>query len=542
MDHDIATSASRQPGPQLLDLPNEVILLILLQPDLPSDALLFLSMLSTRLHHLALPIYFERHGIDDPVQKAEFTILDSRRDPLSALQMALFVPAIANISCALPHYQTSTVHPLFPHIRRFRTLIARLTSVSKVTLVLDTPDSICGVVGDGIETWASEFGELLNIILKRGCTSLVLRYGMFFSQAYELRPARLGARPVNAFWSAVRHMLSDSSVTPSEEWGIFQVSSNANATPMELDSEGRTSSTLTHFKIESSMPLLPPCFSWSLSALQHSPIACLEFVGVTLPTKIWSAVLPCIASLVPTLTELNLSDLYGISGSDILLFLAKLPRLIVLTIGYTEYSRHVQSSCPDSGFLPVPKLYHLTTLRAPSTFVSHFLKKPLPSLTSLCISPRRLILGFRGMRHIGRSVSDIVRRLEKHKSAPTISLEILLGRESDVEMAVDLAVVPGDAELLTALRKITRLVIHSDPDVAVPALATLARWIALFPALLHVSLRVRAADAWATIANAQTISEQSPNVRWLELNGKLFDTENAARRPVIREISPFIGL
>jgi hypothetical protein len=53
----------------------------------------------------------------------------------------------------------------------------------------------------------------------------------------------------------------------------------------------------------------------------------------------------------------------------------------------------------------------------------------------------------------------------------------------------------------------------------------------LTSALLHVSLRVRGTaavaaahrDAWATLDSARAISEQNPNVRSLELDGKLFD-------------------
>ncbi|KAJ7498717.1 hypothetical protein FB451DRAFT_7458 [Mycena latifolia] len=521
---------------QLLDLPDELLLLIL--EHLDPNALLYLAMLSRRLHYISLPMYFMHYGMDNPAEKAEFTMLDSRRDPLTALQMALFIPAITHLSCSWPHYETS-VHLLFPHIRRLRVLFARLAFVRKVTLVLDTPGGFYDTSGDDIETWTLEFGELLNTILKRGCTALTLRYGRFFTQSYQLRHAPLLARPVNAFRNAVRNILPDTaSAMPSDGWELLQL--GQPHAPMELNLEGCASSALVHFNIESSMLFLPPCFNWSLSALRHSPISCLEFIGILLPTRIWSVVLPPIASVVSALTELNLSNLYGISGMDILLFLAKLPRLKILTIGYTEYSRSIQSSFPDSG--PIPQLHELINLHAPSTFISHMLKKKsMPSVESLCITPRKLILGFRGMRHIAQSVSAIVRRLEKYKLAPEVSLEIHRGKDSDTEMAADLRLVPGE-DLIKSLRAITRLIVYSDSDMTAVELGTLARWIARFPALLHVSLRVRGAahgEAWATVDNARRISEQNPNIRSLELNGTLFDAENAMKP---REIPPFIGV
>ncbi|KAJ7368526.1 hypothetical protein DFH08DRAFT_831623 [Mycena albidolilacea] len=514
---------------QLLDLPNELILLILGRPDLPSEALLSLSMLCRRLHNLALPLFFEIHGMEDPAQNAKVTMLDGGRDGVSALQMSLFIPAITKLYCSLPHYDT--IPPLFSHIRRLRVLVARLAFVREVTILLDTPGSFCGASGDGVETWALEFEELLNAILKRGCTSLTLRYGRFFSEAYQLRPTPILARPVHAFRNAVRHILPDSSSRePGDAWAVWQKTADAGTTVwMELDAEGCSASTLTHFRVESSILLIPPCFSWFISALRHSLITNLEFSGVTLPHQIWAAVLPPIAALVPALTTLTLSNLYGISGTDILLFLAKLPRLTSLTVGYTEYSRHVQSSYPESGL--IPKLLQLTHLHAPSTFICHLLRKKssLPNLETLCITPRRLIMaiGLRGVRHIGRSVSDIAHRLEKHGLSPVLSLEIQRGCDSDAEMAEDLALVPGE-ELVRSLSAITRLIVYNESsDLTARELETLARWISRFPALLHVSLRVRGTaahrDAWATLDSARTISEQNPNVRSLELDGKLFD-------------------
>ncbi|KAJ6515677.1 hypothetical protein C8R45DRAFT_215664 [Mycena sanguinolenta] len=520
------TDAPIQPLPaQLLDLPNELVLLILGHLSESSDALLAISMLCQRLHHLALPIYFAVHGMDPP-QNANVTMRHGGKDGISALQMALFIPSITKFFCSLPHYET--VRSLLPDIRRLRALIARLAFIREATLVLDTQNSLCGADGDGVEAWALEFAGLLNTILKRSCTTLTLRHGRV-SYGCHLRPNPLINRPVNAFRNAVHHMLPSAGRSDAHE--VWQT--EAGMAVMELDAEARSASTLTHFRIESAVLFLPPCFSWLLDAFRHSPLTTLEIIGVTLMHKIWSAVLPPIALLVPTLTSLTLSNLYGISGIDILLFLAKLPRLKNLTIGYTEYSRHIQSSYPDSG--PIPKLPELTHLHAPSTFICHLLQKKsaLPSLQAVSITPRKPIMavGHRIMRHIGRSVSDIVRRLQKYGLAPVLTLEIHRGRDSHSEMAADLALVPKE-ELIKALRAITHLIVYSESsDMTAPELQTLARWIARFPALLHVSLRVRGAaqeaqDTLATLDNVRVISKQNPNVRSFELNGKLFEAGN----------------
>ncbi|KAJ7178940.1 hypothetical protein C8R46DRAFT_1187447 [Mycena filopes] len=528
---------------QFLDLPNEVVLLILGHPDLPSESLLCLSMLCRRLHHLSLSIYFDIHGLRDPTQSVDITMVDSRRDPLAALQMALFVPAVVELSCSLPHFQTS-IWPLFPHIRRLRACIGRLAFVHKVTLVLDKPNSSrFSAAEEGVDVWSIEFGQLLNTILQKRCTSLTLRYGKFYCDLVEMRPtaSRLVARPAHALRSVVRHILPDAQGAGPNAWDLSVAGSTAELS-MDLDLQGHSTSALAHLKIESSMLLLPPCLGWTLAALQYSPITTLELVGLTLPTKVWSAVLPFIPNLVPNLTELNLSILSGISGIDILLFVAKLPRLQILTIGYTEYSRLIQSACPDSG--PIPKLPELTHLHAPSPFIRHFLrKKYMPRLTALCISPRRPIIasGLR-LRHIVGPVSEILRRLEKHDLAPEVSLELQCGRESDAEMAADLAGLAPEEDALHALRAITRLIVGSNFEMTTPELGTLARWIARFPNLVHVSLRVRSA-AEATLDDARAIFEQNANVVSLELNGKLFDARNIPKpKPVAPEIPPYIGV
>ncbi|KAJ6598844.1 hypothetical protein DFH09DRAFT_16659 [Mycena vulgaris] len=513
---------------QLLDLPNEVILPILCHLD--TDALLYLAILCRRLHYIALPLYFTRVGMDDPTQNATFDVLDSRRDALSALQMALFIPAITELSCSFPHYETS-IHHIFPHIRRLRFLLTRLAFVRKVTLILDTPGSHYSVSHRGVKTWVLEFGELLNTLLKRGCNSLTVSYGNFFCQGYDLYSTSLVTRPVSVFQKAVRHIIPGSpSGMQSEGWEISaQRRAHPGVPPMELDSESRSSSALTHFKmLGSPIPLLPPCLSWTLSALRHSPITSLELAGISLPGATWSAVLRPIANLVPALTELTLSYLErqcgytdGLSGADILLFLAKLPRLKSLTI---NVSRYKTSWFPDSG--PMPKLPELTHLHAPSSFMHVLKKQSLQNMESLYITLP--VLPSRDMPYIGRPALEIFHRLNKYRLAPTISLEIIYAPWISSRIAADLGLVPGE-DLMKALRAITRLIIYSDHYVTAPEVETLALWIARFPALVHVSLRVRgpAHDAaLASIENARVISEQNPNVRSFELNGELFNSED----------------
>ncbi|KAK7054235.1 hypothetical protein R3P38DRAFT_2856033 [Favolaschia claudopus] len=524
---------------KLLDLPNELLLLIFRHPDIPFGTLLFLSMLCRRLNYLALSIFLETCGMQEPTQKVNATMFWNRIDGVSALRLALFIPSIDTLSCSLPSCETFDC--LFLHIRRLRLLIERLEFVRTVTLDLKTPDVVWDLDETVPRSWALEFGDLLNMIVKRGCTSLTIRHGHFFHELYQLRPISFVSRPVNALRNAVRHILPKVVHTASSDiWQFWQPFAHIGKDLMELDLEGRSMSRLAHLRIGSATLLIPPSLGWTLSALRHSPITAFEICGVTLMHEDWATVLPLLAAAIPNLTSLTLSNLCGVSGADILLFLAKLQHLKICTVRHTEYNSLVQSAYPDSA--PTATLPSLTRLHAPSTLILHLLRKrpSLPNLTHLCMTPHRLIMtrsDLSTMRHIGHSLSQVVARLKKCKLSPELSLEVDCARQ---EMPMGVAqTYPLGEEMIKPFRAITRLIISGTradfPDSGAE-LEVLERWIAWCPALVHVSISRVSDDIqkddndWATLERARTITERHPTVQSLELNGKVFDNFHTRRK------------
>ncbi|KAF7332110.1 hypothetical protein MKEN_00091700 [Mycena kentingensis (nom. inval.)] len=509
------------PGVQLLDLPNE--LLIAIFEHIPPRSLLALPQLCRRLHYCSLPIYFSQLGMKDVSESAEAFIRQDGIDTLFALQIALFLSQIARLSIHLPAAgegnEGNAARDLTRHVSRIASLISKLNSVRELTIVWS--DDLIAVEDLNASGIAASLEIILNTALERGCSLLSMRNGQFFSIGPNtLRPSGT----INAVRTATQKILPMGE--RGESWKDARIGRLADSTvhSLRFNLHGKRP-VLTRFNIESTLLVLPPTVHWTLSAMRYSPILTLELRGLSLTTRQWIALLPLIADLVPDLSSLTLEDLHGIPGTEILLFLSKLPRLKWLQIGYTEYD-HAQSSCPDSS--PIPRLNHLEYLHAPSSFITHFLKKRsrMPNLKSLTVTPRKLITGYRGLRHIRQFLCDIARRLRKLKMSPEVCLEMSCGRYLDRDLRMDL-VEPLGEDLAKAVCTVSRLVVYLESElITEEELETLAKWIQRFSRLSHVALRRPRHSTntlrWATAETASALSNRISLVE-LELDGIVFD-------------------
>ncbi|KAF7301845.1 hypothetical protein MIND_00750300 [Mycena indigotica] len=519
---------------RLLDLPNELLLSILAELAHTPQELLSLPLLCHRLHFLALPMYFTSMGMGEPTQRAIVQMSNGNsRDSLDALQMASFITSIDNLCCSLPRNGPFEAAETVRHVARVSKLIHKLEFVHEVTIVWAPPNELMQSFEADKDTIACrplalEMEKLLNCVLEHGCTSLTLQGGMFF----PISPRTMRFGTIDAVRTATSKILPTAlSLGRNENWIDAQIErfTVEETATLKFDLNGKPS-YLSRLNINSSMFLLPPCINWTLSALRSSAISSVSLCGIFLPTKMWAVLLPLIASIIPNLAELSLADLHGLSGTDILVFLTRLPLLKSLAIGYTEYSRQVQSSCPDSA--PTPKLENLEHLHAPSTFIVHFLKKKstLPNLRTLCITPRKLILGYRGLRHIRQFITDIARRLEKHRISPEVTLEMRCGQDMDRDLTADI-VEPLGEELARSLRMVTRLVVFLElkpSKMSIAEMGTLARWINRFPGLMYVCLRFdldNAVEDGVMMDHVRTLSEQNPQVKSFHLNNEAYDPD-----------------
>ncbi|KAJ7675492.1 hypothetical protein B0H17DRAFT_833674, partial [Mycena rosella] len=359
----------------LLSLPNELLIIIFENPKFPVDHLCVLAVLCRRLHFLALPIYFARNGMPAPSKTAVVTLRDDGMDMLAALRMALFVSSVEDITCIFPHPSCTSIFPLLPHVGRFRKFISRFPSVKRVTLQLDSRNSMCNAVGDdaALRAWSSALGGLLNSLVERRCTELTVRYGGYLTQSYTLSAgsAVRQTKRVRRAMKAIKKMFRPRGTMAGKGWEFRRAPDQGRERGLtSISSTPSRARKLTSLHIQSAVLVTPPCLNWTLSALRHCPITSLSLSQISLDKKLWNASLSLIAKAGVHLTDISLSELEAISDVEILAFCACLSRLTSLNIGRNEQARGTPTKYENG---VVPEFRALARLTAPADFILYCL-------------------------------------------------------------------------------------------------------------------------------------------------------------------------
>ncbi|KAJ7064322.1 hypothetical protein C8F01DRAFT_1130980 [Mycena amicta] len=371
-------------GPQLLDFPDEILLVIIEYLD---SGLYALSRLSRRLHFLALPLYFSLHGMKDPSRQISFNLRNPRTgaDMLSALNSALYLTTISDLACKFKLSQSIAWY--LHDIERLTSFIARFPTVSVVSLTLvDMEHLESAAVNDEMRSlYRSKMGSLIDVILTKGCKSLSIR------GAPLARPA--GAEPA---WSA-----------------------ETRAMPLSKDVNQLHSFAFSHTGRLSHAGL-----RWMFSALRNSHVTALS---ISAPRDSESELLTLVGKVLPRLTQLTITHGGNHFPPTLLNLLSVLPLLEKLTL---------PRWCPlvsDASGLPAPQLMHLKHLTAPPTVVLHLigqspqqntLSNPLPALGTLV-----LLLGESNPFPDGWTAAAVLRAVKNRSSpisAEQTSLNIIL--------------------------------------------------------------------------------------------------------------------
>ena len=311
----------------MLDLPNEIIIFIL--EDLEDDELFSLTLLSRKLHQLALPIYLSRNGISSRPSSQLLLFDDWSNSILKALNVALFRPTLNSLLFTLLcHKHPDDLSRQFLMINR---LVGKVSTLHEASINFDTVNPLVRVKEEEIvmsrffgdieypnHGLAQQFGRELTVmmesILTSGCHSFTISHsGAYLPPSDEIKAVILanfyGLQFIKK--KVARLLRPFSSMFPR--------------------SYPTSTSALRTFNLHSPIALHPNVCRWTIDTLNNSNLTSLSISqNRSTETSVWSLVLPCIT--MSSLSHLSI-DLCSIKTADLFKFFRRHPLIENLFLG-----------------------------------------------------------------------------------------------------------------------------------------------------------------------------------------------------------------
>jgi hypothetical protein len=468
----MATSVSSnhvQRHTTFVDLPTELILLI--AQDLGNVDLVSLAVLCRRLHHIALPIYFKRHGVQDIRGNLKVAFVNGY---LPGLKVALSLDSAREMEFMFPN----SPH-LHRNMREAAHLITRFTKLDEVRL--NFWNLTCRQSGRSPQVANSQpditaltprFRELLDAIHAKSCTSFGVFHGrieMDPGQSFDLAREMKTTSNVNIITSLIRKANLGAK---GSDW-------------RSPEFPGPPLSSLRTFHFESDLLLLQPLLNWTFQTLARSSRSLVELSlrDLCLKTGDWAYLLPHIS--LPSLATLNLSTA-SLDFSDLVLFLKRHSHIRLLSLRGGQLCTGHETPEP----LPAGLFLALRRLRGPADYMVHLLRnnKHFPRLVDIDIRP--LKCSSYPEAHLARQNDALALVAKLVPASKRIRITIALFREILYPRSErPVPVVSENEENTRSLSNVSSLALYR-VDVAFtihrnPALV--ARWLALFPALRDVT-------------------------------------------------------
>jgi hypothetical protein len=456
-------------GPSLLDLATELLLIVFAH--LEDEDLLRISLLSTRLHHVALELYLSRHG---SYSETSVSLVGPPFRMLPALRMALFVQDLPLVS--LTFLTDWVAQGMLKGLER---LIRRVSCVKKIEIHCGYGRSIMRQ-REHLEAMEA----LLVALAGKACVELTMTgwYVRYPHDWTSKRPLSKKIRPVPCH-----------DLPPLTSLNAFHI---------------------RHCNISS-----PTLRTWTINSINLSPITSLTLHSVTFSSHSPSSEILRLLAL-PLLSHLYIySD--RLIFSDVVIFLGRHPRVTNLSLAGGVA---IISNSP----FPAEALPILSVLKAPPHFVNHILSSrgALPSLEAVVIDP-----DFPPMLHGEQSdldqhfggIEECFVHLASREDVTT--LRLILPPGSWAAHWLSEGSNPGQGER----RSIGRSLVHIttlEVDVCgcssfSPEMAPLfVRWLALFPALRYVtfdSFTFRQMSSNEQSAFADSIGEACSSMEAVEI-------------------------
>ncbi|KAJ7193541.1 hypothetical protein GGX14DRAFT_588482 [Mycena pura] len=368
----------------LLDFPDELLIAIF---EWLSEELFDLGLVSRRLNFLALPLFLVKQRIWDLSTRRCTINLSSyleARDPIAALTVTLSLPDVKEVRITTP--ELTYIYPLLNYLRRLIPIMQRMSVVESVSICFGVPrNRQPGEHHAFLQyRWCSLFAELLNVVVSKPCTRLIVRGSPYLF-------------PEATVWN---HRLEHSKrvvISPPQYTKIIS------------------------FSFEPSSLLSPVFLPWTTAVLQNSQITTL-CIYVTIRDYDFFQVL---ADTFPHLRCLEIRRLGTVSGplaeDRIFSLLSRLSELETLCI-LAPVVKTV-SLVPPSGS-PAPRLLQLKSLSATIPIINSLLTPgPLRSLHKLEIV---VPLTSPSIPSPEESIATLFEDLRRHGLAPAVTLALVL--------------------------------------------------------------------------------------------------------------------
>ena len=480
----------------LLHLPDELLLQII--DELHPDDLYTISMLCSRLHRLALPAYFSRHGITRPLDSTHdhLILAGAQLNALPGLQHAPFVKNIRCLSCEIGPVEFGD--ELGVIIRRLHRLVLNIDGLSDLTLDFDRCDLELLSLdedGDSAKSWVEACNRLLTTAVER-CTSLMLIHrevGEESSQVHLIEREAAKWRHIPSLFTRPFKALKR---------GLSRRASSFSPRPMPVKA-GRTSSNLKTLFLHATTFLLPPHSGWAFLTLNSAPLTELYLVEVELSTLTSALIFRCIN--IPTLEHLCITACV-FPFSDFAKFLSR--HSSILTLDIMAY--HIPQCLPS---LPRSTLPRLMALHSSADNIAHLLKPraAFPRLAEV----RVLVLLHMEDSFNFLTVENSLARVAKRLKGTYIGLDVFPLSRSDNWVDLEGA---SDVETYPVLRWV-RSVAFGVPRPDTAATGVIPTWLSMFPLLEHIEFLNApiGLDHEAKMALLQQISQKCAGLRFVKI-------------------------
>ncbi|KAJ6612662.1 hypothetical protein B0H10DRAFT_2051397 [Mycena sp. CBHHK59/15] len=449
---------------ELLSLPNEILLAIFSHFGDPYP-LYALSTLCRRLHFLALPLYLSRRGVYDCSPEAcNISIRPGNTDVLAALQTALFIGAVQNLSCFFPHPEKD--------FDRFRRLSAIVDSIDSAKLYLFPTEGPS-------EKYFNSFIEVLNAVLERSCGTLMIHD--VASSVLNVRKSRGRARPP----------LSVSGAKPG-------------LSPAALGNR-----SLSTFNLHSELLLETPCRSWTLDVLNSFPLTHISIEAPSVPADTWDTLLS--TTEIPTLLHLSVGHC-RIKPAQLHLFLSRHPSITTLYLSQKVFVPSPQERLPPN-CLP-----RLTTLSASAPQVAHLLQSAdqLPAIHSIDVLGN---LSRGDLTSMNASLRSVTSRL----AHTDLSLALIV----DFGFEPWTSASPLDIEDDSVFMHVNELKLRCQL-IAPFNVRLIVHWLVLFPALTTLELENFRHSTFPVASLLSAVKQTATSVEKLVMDGVEHDVNSTA--------------